>query len=120
MTSHPVSTRPHSATSQGTGPRALTPVPEGPPEGVPAPSPTQLGLCRRLRMALYDLGILSVTGEGWATPAGEGIGFANLPLRAADDLVRRMEDLASPTDQPWTRPGTPSANDEHRRLSEGR
>ena len=57
-------------------------------------------------MALYDLGLLSVTGEGWATPAGEGVGFPDLPLRAADHLVRRLEDLATPPDQPWLRPGT--------------
>jgi len=58
----------------------LTPVPDSRPGDVPTPSSTQLGLCRRLRMALYDLGLLSITGESWATPAGEGMGFADLPF----------------------------------------
>ena len=106
MTSSPVSTRPDSlAPANETSSDALTPIPADTSEDGPPPSSTQLGLCRRLRMALYDLGLLSITGEGWATPAGEGIGFADLPLRAADDLVRRMEDLATPPDQPWTRAG---------------
>jgi len=71
-------------------------------------------------MALYDLGLLSITGEGWATPVGEGIGFADLSLKAADHLVRRMEDLATPPEQPWTRAGRPATGDEQRRLFEGR
>lgn len=71
------------------------------PSCEPSPSPTQLGLCRRLRAALYDLGLLATTGWDWAAPAGEGIGFADLPVRAADRLVRELEDLGTGGDPPW-------------------
>lgn len=72
----------------------------------PAPSPTQLALCRRLGLALCDLGLDRVVGQNWVAPAGDGIGFTELPLAAVDRLVRQLEDLATPPDQPWLRPGT--------------
>lgn len=84
-------------------PHALDPTPE--PARVPrlavvatpaVPSPRAVALCRRFALAVYDLGLVSVTGPRWAVPVEDGIGFATLSLSAADRLVRRLEDLANP------------------------
>ena len=72
----------------------------------PTPSSTQLALCRRLGLALYDLGLDRVVGQNWIAPSGHGIGFSELPLAAADRLVRQFEDLGTSPSQPWLRPGT--------------
>jgi hypothetical protein len=72
----------------------------------PTPSPTQLALCRRLRLALYNLGLDGTVRQDWGAPSGAGIGFTELPLAAVDRLVRQLEDLGTSPSQPWLRPGT--------------
>jgi hypothetical protein len=46
-------------------------------------------------MALYDLGLTDIVGRDWVTAEGEAIEFAQLGLRQADRLVRRLEDLTA-------------------------
>ena len=59
------------------------------------PTVTQLGIIRRLRLALYDLGLLDIVGPDWVRPAGRGFAVGDLSLRAVDALLRRLEQLAS-------------------------
>lgn len=56
-------------------------------------SPVAASLTRRLRLALFDLGLAAVLPEGWAHASGDSIGFDPLPVPVADRLVRRFEDL---------------------------
>ena len=72
----------------------------------PTPSSTQLALCRRLRLAICELGLDRVVGQDWGAPSGAGIGFTELPLAAVDRLVRQLEDLGTSPGQPWLRQGT--------------
>lgn len=55
-------------------------------------APGTAGLCRRLRLALYDLGLAGVIE---ATAGDRSVRFEELDIRRADALVRRLEDLAS-------------------------
>lgn len=82
-----------------------SPSAEIPFEGNLTPSPTQVGLCRRLRTALHDLDLLPITGPNWVTPAGDGIGFAELPIAVADRLVQEFEDLAAGRTPTSSEPG---------------
>jgi len=63
--------------------------------GTPVPSPTAVSLARRLRLALYDLGVDGIVGSGWVRPCPDGVEFAPLSVRGADRLVQRLEDLAA-------------------------
>lgn len=58
--------------------------------------------CRRLNVALYDLGLSGAVGRNWFVPAGDGVATAPLSLRAADRLLRELEDLTRDEPQPWT------------------
>jgi len=49
------------------------------------PSPAQLALCRRLGLALCELGLDRVVGQHWIAPVGDGISFAELTLRRSAD-----------------------------------
>ena len=83
---------------------AITPAEVTLERPYPAPSNTADSLCRRLRTALLDLGLLTVIGENWASPSSEGIVFDNLSITTADYVVRHLEDLGSPPYKPWLRP----------------
>ena len=72
-----------------------SPSAEIPFEGNAAPSPTQVGLCRRLNRALHDLSLLTITGPNWVAPTGNEIGFGQLSISVADRLVQEFEDLAA-------------------------
>jgi hypothetical protein len=62
--------------------------------GSTAPSARAESLCRRLRLALYDLGLTDVVGGDWISADEEGIDFLPLHLRRADRLACHLEDLA--------------------------
>lgn len=49
---------------------------------------------RRLRRALHDLGLDSITGSEWCSDSDGGIAFASLDARSADRLICALEDLA--------------------------
>ena len=59
------------------------------------PNPTQLGICRRLRADLYDLGLLDIVGPEWIHPDGDGFAVGPLTIRSADQLLRRLDLLVS-------------------------
>ena len=59
-----------------------------------APTGSQIGICKRLNVVLYDLGLVDIVGGGWIQPAENGFAVGALSLRSADHLVRRLETLA--------------------------
>ena len=60
---------------------------------------------RRLRRALYDLGLESVTGSDWCSFADGYLVFAPLDARRADRLIGALEDIAERL--PAARPPVP-------------
>ncbi len=60
---------------------------------------------RRLRRALYDLGLESVTGSDWCSFSGDTLVFAPLDARRADRLIGALEDIAERL--PAVRPPVP-------------
>lgn len=66
--------------------------PVAPPRVEETASPVAASLCRRLRLALYDLGLAGVV-EGLAQR--DSVAFAPVSIRQADALVRRLEDLGA-------------------------
>ena len=50
-------------------------------------------LIRRLNLVLFDLGLDQTVPTGWVVPTGEGLAFGLLPLRRADQLICRLEDV---------------------------
>jgi hypothetical protein len=61
------------------------------PSDEPLPGWDTSAACRRLRLALADLGLDDVLGVEW-DPAG--VDLRALTARQADALVRRLEDIA--------------------------
>jgi hypothetical protein len=53
-------------------------------------------LCRRLHLALGDLELADILGDGWVHAGVGVINFDGLDLRQAERLVCRLEDIASP------------------------
>ncbi len=49
---------------------------------------------RRLRRALFDLGLLDTVGPGWCRVGEAGFEFSHLSDRKADQLVIALESLA--------------------------
>jgi hypothetical protein len=52
-------------------------------------------LCRRLHLALGDLELADIVGDGWVHAGVGVIHFNGLDLRQAERLVCRLEDIAS-------------------------
>ena len=63
--------------------------------GALEPTPTQTDIYRRLDANLYDLGLLDIVGPDWIHPDGDGFAAGPLSLRAADQLLRRFDELVS-------------------------
>ena len=50
---------------------------------------------RRLNFVLHDLGLIDIVGKYWAhLEIGDGLFFERLDPRAADRLIRRLEQIA--------------------------
>jgi hypothetical protein len=60
----------------------------------PSRPTTQDWLCRRLNVAIFDLGLSEVLGRSWVASDAEGVHFANLRTKQADHLANLFEDLA--------------------------
>jgi hypothetical protein len=92
---------PSSSSQRATEKVELSVVPSA-----PAPSPTQLALCRRFDTVLDDFGFASISRQTWATPNGDSIGLADLTLESVECLIRQLEDLTSSANQPCHRAGS--------------
>ena len=51
-------------------------------------------LAQRIHVVLFDLGLNRIVPTAWITPVDDGLAFTVLTIRQADQLVRRLEDLA--------------------------
>jgi len=69
---------------------------------------------RRLRRALYDLGLTGILGPHWCQIGDDGFEFEPLSARQADRLAYALEELARrlpPTPRPQPGPGQGSLFD---------
>ena len=73
---------------------------------------------RRLRRALDDLGLETVTGSGWCSFSGDTLVFAPLDARQADRLIGALEDIAERL--PAVRPPVPGPGQLSLRWPSGR
>jgi len=76
------------------GPPSPAPTPTLAVVRDPRPAPGHVALCLRLTYALDVLGILDITGNRWAAPSLNGIGFGELDYRSADRFVGALEGVA--------------------------